>query len=184
LDEASIRLRAPGGTADLQCALTDSRGRYAFRGVAPGAHDLFLVVPAATALQGTNPRSVTVMANRRAEANFTVTLVPVSFSRHVAPVLRGACTGCHSRAGGGPLGLRLTGTAARALTVGVPSVERPSMERIRPTMPDSSYLLYKLEGRHLAVGGSGVRMPEGFPPLPNQTIRMMRRWVAEGALSN
>ncbi|HUL02954.1 MAG TPA: carboxypeptidase-like regulatory domain-containing protein [Gemmatimonadales bacterium] len=184
LDEASVRLRAPGSTKDLQCTLTDAAGRYVFRGLAPGSYDLFLVVPAATALEGPNPHPVTVAAKGATDVDLIVTLLPVSFSRHVAPVLRGACTGCHSAAGGAPLGLKLTGRAARALTVGVPSVEHPGMKRIRATKPDSSYLLYKLEGTHLAVGGSGLQMPQGFPRLPDQTIRMIGRWVAEGALPN
>jgi hypothetical protein len=184
LDEASIRLRAPGSTTDLQCALTDSLGRYVFTGLAPGAYDLFLVVPAATALEGDNPRLVTVTGHHRTKVDFTVTLLPVSFARHVAPVLRGACTGCHSASGRAPLGLKLTGRTARAFTVGVPSVEHPVMQRISPTKPDSSYLLYKLEGRQAAVGGSGAQMPQGFPPLPQQTIRMIGRWIAAGAPQN
>jgi hypothetical protein len=184
LDEASIRLRPRGSVADLQCALTDSLGRFAFTAVTPGAYDVFLVVPAATALQGDNPRPVTVIANQRAEVELAVTLLPVSFARHVAPVLRGACTGCHSSAGGAPLGLRLTEGSARALTVGVPSIEYAGMKRIEPLKPDSSYLIYKLEGRQVAVGGSGVQMPQGFPPLPRQTIRMIGRWIAQGAPQN
>jgi len=58
------------------------------------------------------------------------------------------------------------------------------MKRIEAAKPDSSYLLYKLQGTQLAVGGNGAQMPQGFPRLPNYTIRMIGRWIAEGALLN
>lgn len=183
-DEASVRLRRTGSPTDLRATLTDVTGRYAFTGVMPGTYDVFLIVPAATALPGANPRSVTVTASAATFADFTVTLLPVSFSHHVKPVLKGACTGCHSAAGGAPLGLRLTGYRARKTTVGVTSAEQSAMALIRPWQPDSSYLVHKIQGTQANVGGTGSRMPLGFPPLPHQTIRMIRRWVAQGALPN
>lgn len=184
LDEASVRLRRPGSATDLRATLTDATGRYAFTGVTPGTYDVLLIVPAATALPEPNPRTVTVTELAATTVDFTVTLEPVSFARHVAPVLKGACTGCHSAAGGAPLGLRLTGYRARVATVGVTSAECSEMTLIRPGHPDSSYLVHKIQGTQAKVGGSGGRMPQGFPPLPNQTIRMIRRWVAQGALRN
>jgi len=183
-DEASVRLRRPGSATDLRATLTDGAGQYVFTGVAPGTYDVFLIVPAATALSGANPRTVTVTEARATDADFTLTLRPVSFADHVAPVLKGACTGCHSAARGAPLGLKLTGYRARSATVGVASAEHSAMALIRPWQPDSSYLVHKIQGTQGRVGGSGSRMPQGFPPLPKQTIRMIRRWVAQGAPRN
>jgi hypothetical protein len=47
--------------------------------------------------------------------------------------------------------------------------------------PDASYLVMKLEGTHLANGGSGGQMPFGAPPLPPEQIAKVRQWIAEGA---
>ena len=86
------------------------------------------------------------------------------------------CTGCHAGAGA-PLGLRLDEGASFALLVNAPSTEIPTLLRVNPGDPDSSYLIQKLEGT-AAVGG---RMPLGGTPLPAETIAVVRQWIAEGA---
>ena len=102
-------------------------------------------------------------------------LVP-TFDSIQANVLTPACTGCHSGAGA-PLGLRLDEGASFALLVNAPSSEVPTLLRVSPGNPDDSYLIHKLEGT-AAVGG---RMPLGGPPLPAETIAVVRQWIAEGA---
>jgi hypothetical protein len=89
------------------------------------------------------------------------------------------CTGCHSGAAA-PLGLRLDAGASYALLVNASSVEVPSLNRVQPGNPDSSYLVQKLEGT-AAVGG---RMPLDQPPLPQSTIAVVRQWIAEGAVAD
>jgi hypothetical protein len=97
-----------------------------------------------------------------------------SIQRHVfTPV----CTGCHSGASA-PLGLRLDEGASFAMLVNAPSVEAPALNRVQPGNPDASYLIRKLEGT-ATVGG---RMPLNAPPLPADTIAVIRQWIANGAM--
>jgi hypothetical protein len=63
------------------------------------------------------------------------------------------------------------------MLVNAPSVEVPSLRRVSPGNPDTSYLIQKLEG-HAAVGG---QMPLGQTPLPQATIDVIRMWIANGA---
>ena len=86
------------------------------------------------------------------------------------------CTQCHEGAAA-PLGLRLDESSAYAMLVNAPSTEVPSLNRVTPGDPDSSYIIQKLEGR-ASVGG---QMPLGQPPLPQATIAVIRQWIANGA---
>jgi hypothetical protein len=87
------------------------------------------------------------------------------------------CTQCHVGAAA-PLGFRLDESSAYAMLVNAPSVEVPSLVRVQPGNPDSSYLIQKLEG----TAGVGGQMPLGQPPLPPATIAIIRQWIANGAL--
>lgn len=60
----------------------------------------------------------------------------------------------------------------------MPSVEQPSVLRVKPGDPDDSYIIRKLEG---APAISGGRMPLGGPYLPQATIDMIRQWITDGA---
>lgn len=86
------------------------------------------------------------------------------------------CTTCHSGAAA-PLGLRLDEGASFAMLVNAPSVEVPALNRVTPGDPDASYLIQKIEGT-ASVGG---RMPLGGPALPQETIAVIRQWIANGA---
>ncbi len=86
------------------------------------------------------------------------------------------CTACHVGASA-PQGLRLDAANSYNLLVGIPSVEVPSVQRVKPGDPDNSYLIQKLEG-HAAVG---AQMPLGGPPLSSQTILVIRQWIMDGA---
>jgi len=87
------------------------------------------------------------------------------------------CSVCHA-GGSAPQGLRLDAANSYSLLVGVPSTEVPSILRVRPGDPDNSYLIQKLEG-HAAVG---AQMPFGEPPLPAETIAVIRQWITDGAI--
>jgi len=87
------------------------------------------------------------------------------------------CSVCHQGATA-PLGMRLTADVSYAMIVNVASVEVPTLRRIQPGDPNSSYLVQKIEGRATVVGG---RMPLNGTPLPQATIDVIRQWVTSGA---
>ena len=88
-----------------------------------------------------------------------------------------AVSGCHTGAAA-PLGLRLDAGSSYALLVGVPSEEVPGWTGSTPGDPDDSYVIHKLEGTQAV----GERMPFGGPFLPQETIDVIRQWIADGAL--
>ena len=87
------------------------------------------------------------------------------------------CTQCHTGAVG-PLGLVLDEGVAWLNLVGVSSVERPEMLRVKPGDPESSYIVWKVEGRTQIQGG---QMPLGLTPLSAEQIAAIRGWIASGA---
>jgi len=87
------------------------------------------------------------------------------------------CSPCHSGAGA-PFGLMLDAAHSYSLLVGVPSSEVPSLNRVKPGDPDSSYIIRKISGAPGIVGG---RMPLDETPLPQSTIDVIRQWIANGA---
>jgi hypothetical protein len=52
---------------------------------------------------------------------------------------------------------------------------------VTPFKPDESYLYAKMAGTHARLGGTGVQMPAGQPPLPAIEIDLIRRWIEQGA---
>lgn len=103
-----------------------------------------------------------------------------SFSRDIQPIFDRSCS-CHL-GGGAPLGLDLSAGKSYNNLVNVPSAELPSLDRVEPNDPDTSYLVWKIEGDPRI---SGVRMPADGPPfLDNQTIELIRKWIRQGALDN
>jgi len=68
--------------------------------------------------------------------------------------------------------------------VGVASFQAPALQRVNPFNPDLSYLINKLEGTQLEVGGSLGQMPSGLPPLSSEQIATIRSWILAGALKN
>ena len=109
----------------------------------------------------------------------------VSLSRNVQPVFTASCafSGCH--AGSSPAAaLNLSQGRTFANTVNRPSQEVPALMRVRPSQPDSSYLIMKLEGTAGSAGGVATRMPLGGNPLPAAQIDLIRRWILAGALDD
>ena len=69
------------------------------------------------------------------------------------------------------------------MIVDVPSNQSP-LDRIEPGSSADSYLVHKIDGTQLSVGGSGTRMPFGQPLLSEMIRDIIRVWVDEGALRN
>jgi hypothetical protein len=107
---------------------------------------------------------------------------PVGFSNDVLPVLQARCVACHLT-GDEAGGMSLAPKAAYANLVGVPSKESPNL-RVKPGVPDESYLLMKLQGTQRDHHGIGARMPLGGPPLDDPTLTLIRAWIVQGAVNN
>jgi hypothetical protein len=108
-----------------------------------------------------------------------------TLSADVQPILSVSCalSGCHV----GPnavLGQDLSAGRTFGSVVDVPSVEAPALRRVRPFLPDSSYLVHKIQGTQATVGGSGDRMPLIGGPLTEDEIAVIRAWIAAGALDD
>jgi mono/diheme cytochrome c family protein len=98
------------------------------------------------------------------------------FQQIQATIFTPICTACHTGANA-PQGLRLDAANSYALLVNVASAEVPSVLRVNPGNPDSSYLVQKIQGT-AAVGG---RMPLGGPALSQAQIDLVRQWISSGA---
>jgi hypothetical protein len=95
---------------------------------------------------------------------------------------RPACSGCHTSAGRVPAGgLNLAGDQAYDQLVNVVSARKTGAIRVIPGDPDNSYLVQKIEG---ASGLVGVRMPLNGPYLSDGQVRIIRRWIENGAARN
>jgi hypothetical protein len=99
------------------------------------------------------------------------------------PSGRLACVSCHNARGRAfTAGLDLTAGVSYASLVGVASTERPSVLRVAPGDPNSSYMVHKLEGGPNIVG---ERMPRGTGPyLTEGQMVVIRRWIETGAPNN
>lgn len=108
-----------------------------------------------------------------------------SFSGDVQPIFTANCalSGCHA-APSPQENQNLTAGQAYANIVNVSSMQLPTMNRVTPGEPDSSYLVHKIQGTQVFVGGSGQRMPFGGNRLPQSQINTIRNWIQEGALNN
>jgi methionine-rich copper-binding protein CopC len=87
------------------------------------------------------------------------------------------CAKCHIGASA-PEGLQLDAEHSYNFLVGVPSEEQPSLLRVKPSDPDNSYMVHKIEG---LPGIDGGQMPLGETPLPQTTIDAIRQWIINGA---
>jgi hypothetical protein len=103
-----------------------------------------------------------------------------SYASDIQPIFTASCAlpSCH--ASPGQYGLILTAGQSYSLLVNVNSAEVPTMMRVRPTLPDSSYLVLKIEGRQTV----GLQMPATGTPLSATNIQLIRNWVTKGAQNN
>ncbi|MBS1817687.1 MAG: hypothetical protein JSU08_07145 [Acidobacteria bacterium] len=96
---------------------------------------------------------------------------------------RSSCVACHTNVGRTPAGgLNLLHDAAYDQLVNVSSTQVPSLKRVNPGSPDTSYLVHKVDGR---PGIVGTRMPRNGPPyMTDGQILILRRWIELGAPRN
>ncbi|MCB1050072.1 MAG: hypothetical protein H6510_04115 [Acidobacteria bacterium] len=106
-----------------------------------------------------------------------------SFSQNVQPILTANCavSGCHSTAFGAS-NLVLASSAAYGDIVDVPSIQMPSLMRVKPGSSNTSYLYQKINPTGFSIFGG--RMPDRRPSLSDADIETIRQWIDEGALNN
>lgn len=111
--------------------------------------------------------------------------VEVSLAFDLQPIFDSACVQCHlleSQQGD----LVLENGEAWANLVGIDSIQAP-LKRVLPGKPEASYLVNKLLGTHLAVGGSGQPMPYGSEAsagISASSVELIERWIRQGAADN
>ena len=99
------------------------------------------------------------------------------------PSGRLACVQCHSDQGRPTVSnlVLLEGRSYQQL-IGRASTGKPGATLVIPGDPDNSYLVKKLEGASDIVG---LRMPRNTGPfLSEGQMRVIRRWIADGAPNN
>jgi hypothetical protein len=110
----------------------------------------------------------------------TTTDGALSFEADIYPSIIGASCSCHIPDPKAGLHMPDAMTAYDNL-VGVAAVQAGGLQRVNPGMPGESYLINKLEGTHLDVGGVGNPMPPGGP-LSADKVTLIKDWIAEGAM--
>ncbi|MEK6610582.1 MAG: hypothetical protein AABZ35_06655 [Gemmatimonadota bacterium] len=108
-----------------------------------------------------------------------------SFSADIQPILTQSCAtsgACHSGATS-QLGLNLDAGQAFGNLVNVAAVLDPSLRRVNPSKPDSSFLIFMMEG-NAAKRSGGRQMPLSGTALPTEVIQTMKNWITNGAPNN
>lgn len=62
--------------------------------------------------------------------------------------------------------------------VSAPAKQAPHLFRISPGYPAESYLVHKIRGTHIGVGGEGQAMPAGGFELRSEARATLERWIA------
>ena len=94
---------------------------------------------------------------------------PVSFHKHIRPVLEANCQGCHQPAK--DKGGYVMTDFKRLLAPG-----DSGKVAVEPGKPEASHLLEQITPKN-----GEAEMPKGKPPLSQPEIDLIRRWIIEGA---
>jgi len=128
----------------------------------------------------------------------------VSFSADVLPIFRGSCglsASCHQTdPGNGAQHFLGTPNSSGDMTpmqiasvlgiVGKAAVEEPSIKVVEAGKPETSFLMYKIDGldcdalKCSADKSCGTIMPQGGAKLSQDQRDTIRRWIAQGAQNN
>jgi len=137
-------------------------------------------------------------------ANFDGTMPAVSFATDVLPIFRNSCSvsnSCHQSETAsapqhylGPSNSQPDPTADQILAilsmVGKAATEEPAMKVVEAGKPETSFLMYKLDGLDCSAlkcasdNSCGTIMPQGGSKLSQDQRDIVRRWIAQGAQNN
>jgi hypothetical protein len=104
----------------------------------------------------------------------------LSHAADIQPIWDDNCvTGCHTPGG---IGMPLDLTDGYAAMVGVESSQASGVSWVEAGSAADSYLVAKLRGEQMQLGGVGNQMPAGgAAPLDDATISMVEAWIDAGA---
>ncbi|MFC1866259.1 hypothetical protein ACFLYB_06070 [Chloroflexota bacterium] len=137
---------------------------------------LIIVLPIIIALPACSSGTITPSDTLATDAS------DASFIQDIQPIFNLSCVICHQ--GATALGrLNLEEGLSYKNLVNVNSKQSP-LKLVAPRDSDGSYLLNKLRGTQLQVGGVGVVMPYGTSPLQPSLINMIQQWIEQGAPDN
>lgn len=96
-----------------------------------------------------------------------------------------AISGCHDNRANPAGALTMTSVQASYTNlVNRNSTQATGRKLVVPADPDHSYLVDKLTGTHLSVGGSGRQMPQDAAPLSPEELDRVVTWINNGAQLN
>jgi hypothetical protein len=104
----------------------------------------------------------------------------LSYDADIQPIWDTNCVNaCHTD-GGSAMFLDL-GPGSHGNIVGVASTQGPGLTIVLAGNSAESYLIAKLRGTQLDMGGTGGQMPATGDALPEATIKLIEDWIDEGA---
>ena len=120
-----------------------------------------------------------------AECDIAKAQSKISFANTIEPVLVASCTlsSCHTPINPPNELVLAKGLAYRNL-VNLWAVEVNTMRLVEPGDPETSYLMHKLRGTHIDVGGVGERMPFDLPALTDDQIATIAAWIKDCSPNN
>ena len=130
------------------------------------------------------PTTSTTSSTSTTMISTTTTTTVLYTWTQVQALFASSCTPCHTTSSSGGLTGLNDYNVGYTNTVNAPSSELPTMDRIEPFNSAQSYLMHKLDGTHLGVGGSGVQMPAFSTPLAQDVRDSIRAWINSGAPQN
>jgi len=106
----------------------------------------------------------------------------ISFSQDIQNIFNLNCVVCHQGTNA-PEGLSLEAGVSYQNIVNKDSAQSFLM-LVSIGNNEESYLWHKLNGTHRDIGGSGLQMPYNLPPLTQDKLDLVKKWINEGALNN
>ena len=95
----------------------------------------------------------------------------VTYNDNIKPIVTQNCVSCH------PF---MSSYSSMMSEVSSRSPVTTGLKIVNPSKPDSSVIIWRLEGRTVS-GTALIRMPYFLAPLPDATIAVFRTWISQGA---